>query len=46
MGSPGHFDRTIGVCGAVNTANGLGGWPLPALADGHALHMARTKIVF
>jgi hypothetical protein len=27
-------------------ANGLGGWPLPALADGHALHTARTKIVF
>jgi len=24
----------------------LGGWPLPALADGDALHIARTKGVF
>jgi hypothetical protein len=23
--------------------SGLGGWPLPALADNHALHVVRTK---
>jgi hypothetical protein len=24
--------------------NALGGWPLPALADGCALHATRTKV--
>jgi hypothetical protein len=26
-------------------ASGLGGWPLPTMADGDALHITRTKVL-
>jgi len=26
-------------------SSGLGGWPLPTMADGEALHVTRTKVL-
>jgi len=45
MRSPGYDLSGLGAgIDPVDTCE-LGGWPLPALADGCALHATRTKVL-
>jgi hypothetical protein len=43
MRSPGLIFQNCLLWALFNARNGLGGWPLPALADDCALHATRTK---
>jgi len=43
MRSPGLIFQNCVLTALFSTHNGLGGWPLPALADDCALHATRTK---
>ncbi len=43
MRSPGLIFQNCVLIEFENSINGLGGWPLPALADDCALHATRTK---
>ena len=43
MRSPGLIFQNCVLNGLLHPFNGLGGWPLPALADDCALHATRTK---
>jgi hypothetical protein len=43
MRSPGLIFQNWVLSELLHSLNGLGGWPLPALADDCALHATRTK---
>jgi hypothetical protein len=43
MRSPGLIFQNCVLSERLHSLNGLGGWPLPALADDCALHATRTK---
>jgi len=43
MRSPGLIFQNCVLSELLHSLNGLGGWPLPALADDCALHATRTK---
>ncbi|OYU10664.1 MAG: hypothetical protein CFE38_16115 [Comamonadaceae bacterium PBBC1] len=43
MRSPGLIFQNCVLVALFSTHKGLGGWPLPALADDCALHATRTK---
>jgi hypothetical protein len=47
MSSPRDGPETTCVTLCPNTwcSGGLGGWPLPTMADGDALHATRTKVL-